>query len=630
VKRLDWAGALAVLLPFVALCMLNPDPVSISLAALAGIACFLRGRLQTSRTLWLLWSLIGVVASVGAFRSDQHRALASGLVYANIYPVAISLGWACLPALLRRHTRHQYWMTMTLSGVFFLICGLNLMPIVIEFGFMSALWMVCFCISSRQFITDTRPSRAAWLTLIPTTILLVILTLIFSYSEVQFGFLMRLLSAGGDVGLTFPSQNKLNTMLNSETNPAVVARCFSRQPNTYLPGRVYTNFKDGTWTEFAPSSQAPAQPSGEGYRYLLADPQPAPTSKLERERFEVRASPIVFFCPRDTVWLESKESNLALLSGHLLEQRGGGNDLQVYTVARQPAKDLAPPESPEYLKACLQLPEHLDPIVEETAKKVLVGPKDVWKQSLACQIWFQNNFEYGFGYDFAGAKDPIADFLRKKPPAHCELFAASMTLMLRTQGIPARYVNGFVCVERSWGSDYYVVRVRDAHAWVEVWDGKAWRVLDPTPPSAIQTPDTWGSWFDKLREAFNYYTSNLGNLDWRAVVAAAWERRAYFGGFFVLYLLWRARKTRWFPRLSEKTTRPPESEWVRSLSRALQPKDLGRHEWEPLLQWAARLEDGEISQWLQDYSAYRYGGAPEARLGQRLAELVKRLQNPPS
>jgi len=126
-------------------------------------------------------------------------------------------------------------------------------------------------------------------------------------------------------------------------------------------------------------------------------------------------------------------------------------------MARQPVKDLAPPESPEYLKACLQLPEHLDPIVEETAKKVLVGPKDVWKQSLACQIWFQNNFEYGFGYDFAGAKDPIADFLRKKPPAHCELFAASMTLMLRTQGIPTRYVNGFVCVERSWGSDYYVV-----------------------------------------------------------------------------------------------------------------------------------------------------------------------------
>lgn len=629
-KPLDRAGALAILVPFVALIMLNPDPVDITLSVLAVILCFFRGRWQISRTVWLVWGLVGVIVSVGAFRSDQHRALASGLVYANLYPVAISLAWACLPALLRRHTRHQYWMAMTLSGVFFLICGLNLVPMVIEFGVMSGLWMIFFCISSRQFLTATPPSRAAWLTLIPTSILLAILSAVFAYSEVQFGFLMRLLSAGGDVSLAFPSQNKLNTMLNSETNPAVVARCFTTRPNPYLPARVYTNFKDNTWTEFAPSSQAPAQPSAEGFRFPLADPQPPAGTKLELERFEVHASPSVFFCPRDTVWVESPEPSLALLSGHLLEQRGGDTNLHPYTVARMPTKDLAPAESPEYLKACLQLPEHLDPIIAETARQVLTGPKDVRKQSLECQTWFQNNFQYGFGYDFAGAKDPIAEFLSKKPPAHCELFAASMTLMLRTQGIPARYINGFVCVERAWSSNYYVVRVRDAHAWVEVWDGKAWRVFDPTPPSALQTPDTWGSWFDKVREAFNYYTRNLSNLDWRAVVAAAWDRRAYLGGFLLLYLLWRARKTQWFPRLSGKATRAPESEWIRSLSRAIQPRELARYDWEPLLHWAARLEDGEISQWLRDYSAYRYGGAPEEGLGQRLGELLKRLQSPPS
>ncbi len=618
-KPLDWPGALVILLPWVALTMLNPDATTVTLTTVAFLLMFLRGRWNISRTWWLLWSLVGVVAFVAMFRSDARRALGSGLVYANLYPVALSLGWSSLPALVRRHTRGQYWMAMTLSGLFFLITGLTLMPLTLEFGIMSCLWMILFGASSRSFLTGTRPTGAAWATLIPTCILMAILAAIFTYSEVQFGFLMRLMSAGNDVGLTFPAQNRLNSMMSSETNPAVVVRVFSQRPSIYLPARVYTGYKEGTWTEFSASQISPGTQVAEGYRYNIADVKDG----LTTERFEVRASPIVFFCPRDAAWLESKEPQLSQLSGHLLEQRGGGNDLQVYTVARKPGQDLAPPESAEYLKACLALPENMDPIIPKTAREVLNGPSDPWKQSLQCQIWFQNNFEYGFGYNFSKANDPVAEFLTNKPAAHCELFAASMTLMLRTQGIPARYVNGFVCVEQAYSQDYYVVRVRDAHAWVEVWDGKAWRTLDPTPPSAIQPPKGWGGWFDKMREAFNYYTRDLDKLDWRAVLAAAWERRSYGGGLILLYLLWRARKTEWFPKLA-KTTRAPQSEWILSLSRAVKEP---RHEWETLLDWAARQDDQEVAAWLRDYNAYRYGGAIENNLADRLRTLLKRLQN---
>ena len=622
---LDWPGALLLVLPWVALTMLNADATTVTLTVLATVLMFLRGRWSISRTWWLLWSLVGVVVFVGMFRSDARRALGSGLVYANLYPVALSLGWSSLPALVRLHTRGQYWMAMTLSGVFFLITGLNLMPLTIQFGVMSCLWMVLFGLSSRTFLTGTRPSAAGWATVLPTGILMAILAAIFTYSEVQFGFLMRLMSAGNDVGLTFPAQNRLNSMMSSETNPAVVARCFSQRPATYLAARVYTGYKEGVWTEFEGSTNRPGTQTADGYRYSLAEAKEG----LRTERFEVHASPIVLFCPRDTAWMECKEPQLAQLSGHLLEQRGGGNDLQAYTVARKPGQDLAPAESPEYLKACLQLPENLDPIVARTAREVLTGPKDVWKQSLACQIWFQSNFEYGFGYDFSKAKDPVAEFLTNKPAAHCELFAASMTLMLRTQGIPARYINGFVCVEQAYSQDYYVVRVRDAHAWVEVWDGKAWRTLDPTPPSALQPPKGWGGWFDKMREAFNYYTRDLDKLDWRAALAAAWDKRRYVGALVLLYLLWRARKTEWFPRLG-KSAQAPQSEWIRTLSQILEKQQKGRQDWETLLHWADRLEDPEISQWLRDYSAYRYGGAIENNLADRHRTLLKRLQNPPS
>ncbi|MBS2039389.1 hypothetical protein JST97_30670 [bacterium] len=628
-KAIDWAGGLCILIPFLALCLLSQNPINLGLTGLALVLLFLRGRLEVSRTGWLLWSLLGVVAFMLIFRNTSW-ATNSGLVYGNFYPLALSLGWATLMALLRRHTRGQYWMALTLSGLFFLLTGLNTGPELIPFALLSTFWMLLFCISSRQFLTDTRQSWGSWAVMLAALGLTGVTSAAFTYSEAQFGFLMRLLSMGGDAGLTFPAQNNLNTMLNSETNPAVVVRCFTRQANPYLPARVYTTFKEKIWTEFAPSSPAPSQPSAEGNRYLLADPQPEVSDRIKVERFEVHASPIVLFCPRDTVWLESKDPGLALLSGHLLEQRGGGTDLHAYSVARIPNKDLAPPESPEYVKACLQLPDHLDPVVARTARSVMSGVEDPRRKAMQCQLWFQNNFQYGFGYDWAGAKDPIVEFLTKKPPAHCEIFAASMTLMLRTQGIPARYINGFVCVERAFGDDYYIVRVRDAHAWVEIWDGQSWRTYDPTPPSAIQPPKDWGAWFDRMREGFSYYTRDLANLDWRALLAAAWERKVYFAGLLILYLLWRARKTRWFPRFGQTVPKAPESEWIRSLSQALQARDQARHDWETLLRWAERVEDAEVSQWLRDYSAYRYGGAQEAGLGERHGQLIRRLQNPTS
>ena len=40
--------------------------------------------------------------------------------------------------------------------------------------------------------------------------------------------------------------------------------------------------------------------------------------------------------------------------------------------------------------------------------------------------------------------DPLAYFLFQKRAGHCEYFAAAMTVMLRTLGIPARYINGFL------------------------------------------------------------------------------------------------------------------------------------------------------------------------------------------
>lgn len=93
--------------------------------------------------------------------------------------------------------------------------------------------------------------------------------------------------------------------------------------------------------------------------------------------------------------------------------------------------------------------------------------------------------------------DPIEDFVVNSPEGSCFNFAAALTLMLRSQGIPARIVNGYKGGDWNELGEYYVVRQLHAHAWVEAWlrrrdlppeyhnvnsyQSGGWLMLDPTP-----------------------------------------------------------------------------------------------------------------------------------------------------
>jgi len=63
--------------------------------------------------------------------------------------------------------------------------------------------------------------------------------------------------------------------------------------------------------------------------------------------------------------------------------------------------------------------------------------------------------------------DPIEQFLAVDRRGHCQFFASTMVMMLRSQGIPARVVVGYRTDEYNDLGQYYLVRQLHAHAWVE-------------------------------------------------------------------------------------------------------------------------------------------------------------------
>ena len=142
-------------------------------------------------------------------------------------------------------------------------------------------------------------------------------------------------------------------------------------------------------------------------------------------------------------------------------------------------------------KRYLQLPQSLREPLREYALKVIGDEKEPQKvANLLLEHFIKGEFRYDLSQKATEEKeDPILLFLTRTRAGHCEYFSSAMTLLLRSIGIPARQITGYAGGEWSELGAYYIVRNRDAHAWVEMWrergseitDQRAWLRLDPTP-----------------------------------------------------------------------------------------------------------------------------------------------------
>lgn len=147
---------------------------------------------------------------------------------------------------------------------------------------------------------------------------------------------------------------------------------------------------------------------------------------------------------------------------------------------------LSPPAYP-YLK----LPP-LDPRIRALAEKVTARSINTYARASAIENYLRTHYGYTLQLPSSTPADPIANFLFVRRQGHCEYFASSMAIMLRTIGIPSRVVNGFSGGEFNDITSQYVVRASNAHSWVEAYiPGQGWLTFDPTPAGAGQGSSHW-------------------------------------------------------------------------------------------------------------------------------------------
>ncbi|TXD38597.1 DUF3488 domain-containing protein [Lujinxingia vulgaris] len=129
-----------------------------------------------------------------------------------------------------------------------------------------------------------------------------------------------------------------------------------------------------------------------------------------------------------------------------------------------------------------QLPENFDRRIGALAGELTSESDDPYSSAQAIAGYFAREFTYTTDLPEVDPDQPIASFLFDTRAGHCEYFATAAALMLRSQGIPTRLVNGFLGGTWNDVGDYLTVRQGDAHAWIEVFvPDLGWVPVEATP-----------------------------------------------------------------------------------------------------------------------------------------------------
>lgn len=144
-----------------------------------------------------------------------------------------------------------------------------------------------------------------------------------------------------------------------------------------------------------------------------------------------------------------------------------------------------PPSTINYL----QLPDSFPARIKALASEIVQGQTSLIGQVTAIENYLKNSGTFRYSKIDAVLldtdKDYVEQFLFDTRVGYCDNFSTAMTVMLRSIGVPARWVKGFSTGEvvgSEQSGTKFAIRNNDAHSWTEVYfEGFGWLPFEPTP-----------------------------------------------------------------------------------------------------------------------------------------------------
>lgn len=253
----------------------------------------------------------------------------------------------------------------------------------------------------------------------------------------------------------------------------------------YLRGRVFDRFDGRRWSVSDPNLDKRSNPNG---LFALA-PRPEPGDTVQVVTVQSDHPPILFaaYRPVQVAFPGSHLATGSALSLHAPDRLRRGTVYSVASRLQLVNKHLAggmSDDDPGDLAdgRYLSLPAETSERVGTLARELTREATDDFSRAEAIETWLHDHYAYTrttLGVDWKS--NPVETFLFELKAGHCELFASSMVVLLRTLDIPARLATGYAMDRYNPVTGYYEVRASDGHAWVEAWlPPHGWVTFEPT------------------------------------------------------------------------------------------------------------------------------------------------------
>lgn len=331
-----------------------------------------------------------------------------------------------------------------------------------------------------------------------------------------------------DLGAIGPVKQDPSIVMRVELPEAVGDE--SRREPLYLRGVAYNRYNGKSWSNSLPHRRMLTEfPQG---TFTFRTSAAKPAGAIRRLRQDILLEPL------DTAVLFGVSMPTSITGNFLSVQADLMGSLQLpfpshtrihYTVNSLPSRLVSAEKPataflyPEFIaQQYLQVPA-LDARVIDLAHRVTQPATTVLEQVDLIRTHLLTQYRYNLDVPTLQSAHPLEDFLLTRKTGYCEHYATAMVMLLRTVGIPARLVTGFLATEWNQFGNYYTVRQRDAHAWVEVYFPQSgWVTMDPTPAALEATTQTWwesvGSVMDSARLTWDRLFVNFSASDQYAVV----------------------------------------------------------------------------------------------------------------
>ncbi len=238
----------------------------------------------------------------------------------------------------------------------------------------------------------------------------------------------------------------------------------------------YDLYQEGTWRRSPPRGNVQRV---QGFRFQLSGLRPSHWATIWLQPLRSSSLPL----PVETTLVEPRARSLQIDEGGAVSLPTTPLEVVEYRVGlarRSAVLTGSAPAGP----ADPSLDLHgVTPRIAALAAQVM-GQGSAAERARRLEDHLTEDYTYTLNFVGRSTESPLEDFLFRYRSGQCEYFASAMVLMLRSQGVPARLVTGFLGGEYNPFEGYYIVRENNAHAWVEAYlPGEGWRIFDPTPPA---------------------------------------------------------------------------------------------------------------------------------------------------